>query len=142
MRKLVLHVSFLCFIVLILCGFKFPHAQKVCIRGACITAEVAATDTKRQKGLMFRRGLAADKGMLFIFEKEGKYSFWMKNVRFSLDIIWVSADKKIVDIHENVSPCKEVCANLTPRGPARFVLEVKAGFAKAKGLEIGDSVEF
>jgi len=114
----------------------------VCIKYTCIQAEVVSAFAERGKGLMFRESLAKNKGMLFIFEKEGLYSFWMKNMRFPLDIIWLDLNKKIVDIKENVSPCGESCETLSPGNKAKYVLEVNAGFTKRNKIKVGESVGF
>lgn len=115
---------------------------KVCIRGIFLEAEVADNPQQRQQGLMFRSSLADNGGMLFIFEKEGRYNFWMKNMNFALDIIWIGADKKIVDIKENNQPCTESCQSLISAGQARYVLEVDAGFVRKNKIKIGEPVNF
>jgi len=114
----------------------------VCIKDTCIQAEVVSTFAEREKGLMFRESLADDKGMLFIFEEEGLYNFWMKNMRFPLDIIWLDLNKKIVDIKENVLPCSESCEILSPENKAKYVLEVNAGFTRRNKVKIGEVVRF
>lgn len=123
-----------------------PLSQKdiatVCIKDTCIQAEVVSAFAEREKGLMFRESLAKDKGMLFIFEEEGLYGFWMKNMRFPLDIIWLDLNKKIVEIKENVLPCSESCEVLSPKNKARYVLEVNAGFTKRNKIKVGEVVRF
>ena len=116
--------------------------KKVCARDFCIQTEVVATDKARQRGLMFRKSMPQDRGMFFIFEQEALLSFWMKNTRFPLDIIWIDQNKNIVDIYEYALPCKDVCKTITPQAHAQFVLEVNAGFAKRHGINIGDSLNF
>ena len=114
----------------------------VCIKDACIQAEVVSAFEAREKGLMFRESLAVDKGMLFIFEEEGLYGFWMKNMRFPLDIIWLDLNKKIVDIKENALPCSESCEIFSPENKAKYVLEVNAGFTKRNKIKVGEVVRF
>jgi len=80
--------------------------------------------------------------MLFIFEKESLHSFWMKNMRFPLDIIWIDKDKKIVDIYKFALPCKDICKTITPSLKAKFVLEVNAGFVEKNNLKIGERLDF
>ena len=121
---------------------SFKPLKKVCIKDVCIRAELATTDKARRRGLMFRKSMAEDKGMLFIFEQEFLAGFWMKNVRFPLDIIWIDSQKKIVDIYEYALPCKDVCKTISPKANALFVLEVNAGFVKKQGIKIGDSLIF
>jgi uncharacterized membrane protein (UPF0127 family) len=116
--------------------------KKVCIRDVCIRAELAATGKIRQRGLMFRKSMPENRGMLFIFEKEALFGFWMKNMRFPLDIIWIGRNKKIVEIYEYALPCKDVCKTITPQAAALYVLEVNAGFAKKQGIKIGDRLTF
>jgi len=123
-----------------------PLPQKdiatVCIKDTCIQAEVVSAFAEREKGLMFRESLGDDKGMLFIFEEEGLYSFWMKNMRFPLDIIWLDLNKKIVDIKENVMPCSGSCEILSPENKAKYVLEVNAGFTRRNKVKVGEVVRF
>jgi uncharacterized membrane protein (UPF0127 family) len=127
--------------ILIVAG-TIKQFKKVCAKNFCIQAELAATDKAREKGLMFRKSMPEDQGILFIFEKEALYNFWMKNTRFPLDIIWIDGNKKIVDIYEYALPCKDVCKTIAPRTKALFVLEVNAGFTKKYGMKIGDSLNF
>lgn len=91
--------------------------------------EVADTYKTRQKGLMHRSSLGKNKGMFFIFSESKAYDFWMPNVNFPLDIVWISEDMKVVDI-KTVPPCMEVetknCPFYTPDGKAKYVLEVNA----------------
>ena len=118
-------------------GFK-----KICIRNACVEAEVADSFKNRQRGLMFREKLADNQGMLFIFENEDIQIFWMKNMVLPLDMIWVGADKNIVEIKENVPPCAGPCENIVPAQKAKYVLEVNAGFVKRNRIRVGNRLEF
>jgi uncharacterized membrane protein (UPF0127 family) len=101
--------------------------------------EIANTNETRQRGLMFREKLADNEGMLFLFDSPDKHSFWMKNTLIPLDIIWISDDKKVVDI-QTMQPCaKDPCPSYQPPNEAQYVLEVGAG--KFRG-EIGDTITF
>nr|WP_244314297.1 MULTISPECIES: DUF192 domain-containing protein [unclassified Pannonibacter] len=101
-------------------------------------AEVAATEEDRATGLMNRRELAADAGMLFIFEDEGERYFWMRNTYISLDIIFISAAGQIVSIAPSTEPLSE---RIIPSGgAARFVLEVVAGTSSRLGIRPGQTV--
>ena len=73
--------------------------------GTVILAELADTAEKRARGLMFRESLPKDRGMLFTFSEPQQWTFWMKNTRISLDIIWMDAKKKIVHVERNVPTC-------------------------------------
>lgn len=100
--------------------------------------EVADTDRERQYGLMCRRSLAADRGMLFVFPSARPQVFWMRNTLIPLDIIYIGANGKVVSISRNVRPLDE---NGAPSiGPAKFVLELAAGRAGQIGLLPGDRV--
>ena len=111
--------------------------------GKAVTAELAVTDAERARGLMFRKRIEADQGMLFVFEEEGVYPFWMKNTLVPLDILWLGRDRRIVHIAADVPPCEaDPCPSYGPGAPALFVLELKAGECRARGLEPGDRLEF
>ena len=102
--------------------------------GTAITAELAVTDEERQRGLMYRGKINADQGMLFIFEEESIQSFWMKNMKFSIDIIWLDREKRIIHIERSVPPCsEEPCPTYSSRIPAMYILEIKAGSADKNG---------
>jgi hypothetical protein len=111
--------------------------------GKSVTAELVVTDEERQRGLMFREKLLPDQGMLFVFEEEGLYSFWMKNTLISLDMLWINKDRRIVHIARNVPPCKEdPCPSYSPERPGLYVLELAAGAADRLGLKLFDRLEF
>lgn len=96
--------------------------------GVQIIAEVARTKDERTEGLMNRDSLPYNGGMLFIFDSEDRYSFWMKNTKIPLDIIWISADDKVVHIERNAQPCTTpICERFTPTRPAKYVLETNPG---------------
>lgn len=118
------------------------EVSEVCLRDVCVRVEVADTPDKREKGLMFRQELAEDQGMLFIFKEEARHGFWMKNVNFPLDIIWMDKDKVVVDIKPNLAPCPEatVCPSFFPADKALYVLEVNSGFSQKHKIRIGDRI--
>ena len=108
-----------------------------------ITAELAVTDEERQLGLMFRENIHSDQGMLFIFEEEGVHSFWMKNMKFSIDILWLDREKRIVHFECHVPPCKGlICPSYASKVPAMYVLELKAGSVAENQLRLNDRLEF
>ena len=108
-----------------------------------VFVEVADDDDERTRGLMFRKNLSRDAGMLFIFYNEEPQTFWMKNTLIPLDMIFINSTLKIVDIKENVPPCiqGEECPLYPSREPAQYVLEVNAGFVQRNGIKIGDRFE-
>ncbi len=100
--------------------------------------EIADTDALRERGLMFRKTLAPDHGMLFEFPLSDIQNFWMKNTLISLDIIYIGADGRIVSIARNAKPHDET--PLPSAGPALGVLEIGGGLAAKLGIEPGDQV--
>jgi uncharacterized protein len=108
-----------------------------------IRAELARTPVQWERGLMFRKSLPADSGMLFIFPNEALRSFWMKNTLIPLDMIFISSDNKIVDIKNNFSPCTaEPCPVYQSTAPAQYVLEVNAGITQDKRIKIGENIVY
>jgi len=111
--------------------------------GESVTAELAVTPEERAQGLMFRKKIEFDQGMLFIFESEDFYSFWMKNMLIPLDLIWLDKEKRIVHIERCVPPCEgEPCPSYSPKIPAMYVLELKAGSVEKRGLKMFDRLDF
>jgi len=100
--------------------------------------EIAATDSQRSMGLMFREEMAADHGMLFLFDTEGDRYFWMKNTPLPLDIIYIGANGEIVSIAPDTTPFS--LSTIPSGGPAQFVLEINAGLSKKLGIKPGDRV--
>lgn len=125
--------------------FSFPFQKKIAsveIGGVKVKAEVADNPITQTKGLMFHKPLAEDDGMLFKFGREGQYTFWMMNVSFPIDIIWINSEKKVVHIVEHAEPCFLNCKLYASTAKAKYVLEVKAGFVKKHKIEIGSKVSF
>lgn len=113
----------------------------IIIGDTVVTVEIADTPVSRAQGLSGRDSLPADQGMYFPLEQSARHSFWMKDMRFPLDIIWIR-EGKIVDISENVPyPAgDQPPATVQPKEPADAVLEVNAGFTERHGLKIGDEI--
>lgn len=101
-------------------------------------AEVATTWPQQQQGLMYRRHMAADAGMLFDFHKSMQMSFWMKNTYLPLDMVFIARNGTVINVAENTEPMSE--RTIPSAGPAYAVLEVNAGTAKRIGLKKGDKV--
>ena len=111
--------------------------------GHVVHVEIANNDELRAQGLMYRDQLAPGDGMLFFFPTDGYYPFWMKNTRIPLDMIWIDANRTVVDVKFSVPPCKaDPCPNYPPKGDARYVLEVAGDVAKQHGLKAGDVLRF
>lgn len=128
----------------------FPQIQRenikeIKIRNTIIQIEVADTKDKRSKGLGGRESLASNSGMLFVFPKEDKYSFWMKGLKFPLDLIWIR-NNQVVDIIKNakqpdLNQKDETLPIYLPREPVDMVLEVNSGFVDQNNIRMGDKIE-
>ncbi len=105
-----------------------------------ISVEVAKTRDDIVRGLSGRTSLPRGRGMLFIHDKPGLYAYWMKEMKFSIDILWIGSDGQVIDIAENVVP-ESYPQTFAPSRPARYVLEVPAGFSREAGLLRGMSVD-
>ena len=109
------------------------------IKGRRFTVELALTREEQALGLMFRESLPQDHGMLFVFPGEAPRSFWMRNTRIPLDILYFDAELKLVSIIEHARPCAVTsCPGYPSEGPARYVLELNAGKAAELGVGKGD----
>ncbi len=143
MRK-ILPVVILIVLVIATFVLQKSYGEKVVYfpDGTAIAVELATTPEEKSRGLMFRESLEESRGMLFIFERPGYYAFWMKNVRFPLDILWLDENFAIVHIERSVPPCSaEPCASYIPKAPAKYVLEVSANLSQKKGLKAGDKLK-
>ena len=98
-----------------------------------VAIEIARGDSARARGLMDRKSLPARGGMLFFDEEERDQTFWMKNTLIPLDIIFIDADSQVVNIAKRTRPLSEDRVSST--GPAKYVLEVRAGFADSYNLD-------
>jgi hypothetical protein len=125
------------------CGAEPASGPTATIRGKAVTLEVARTHAEQSLGLGNRDSLAWGHGMLFPYEKPGFLSFWMKRMRFDIDIVWIR-DGRIVGISAFVPyPRENPDRPATVRAPelTDMVLEVPAGYAQANGWRRGDRVE-
>ena len=111
---------------------EFPHGT-IMVDEVPLQVQIADSEPRRIRGLMFQDQLPYDQGMIFVFEKPGLYSLWILNMQFSLDMIWFDQDGKIVHIEKDVPPCKTAleiatCQSVIPDEEAVYVLEVTSGF--------------
>ena len=129
----------LCVYMLIACTACASDGPSVELGGKTFGVEVADTTEKQGLGLMFRDSMPDDKGMLFIFPNEAPRSFWMKNTRIPLDIMYFDKELKMVSISPNTPPCKvKRCPSYPSKGPAMYVLELNGGMASKLGVGEGD----
>lgn len=115
-----------------------PPEASVELGGERFTVELAQTDAERTLGLMYRREMAPDHGMLFIFEDEAPRGFWMKNTLIPLDMLFFDAGRRLLNIQQDVPPCRaDPCPSYRSSGPARYVLELNGGRSRALDLAPG-----
>lgn len=143
MKRILIIVIGLMFLGTLFYYWKNPLSAKLKINGTVFFVELAITPKERERGLSRRKSLAENRGMLFLFGAPGKYHFWMRDMKFPLDFLWISGES-IVDIDENIPPPKvsELRIELAPDQPVDKVLEVNAGTIKQYGIKIGDTVEY
>ena len=132
-------MRFLLFVLMstacVACASGGPSVE---LGGKTFNVEIADTREKQALGLMFRDSMPADEGMIFVFPFEARRSFWMKNTRIPLDIMYFDKDLKMVSISANTPPCKvSRCPSYPSSKPAMYVLELNAGTAAELGVGPG-----
>jgi len=116
---------------------------RILMSNITLTVELAETQAQWSQGLSGRDSMSSNHGMLFIFNHESKWGFWMKDMKFPLDIIWFSSDRKVVYIKQNLLPCSpDNCPVFTPPVDALYVLEVNAGFVETHNISLDDTFTF
>ena len=130
--------------LLLLGGCATGKGEWVELAGQRYSVEIADDDDERARGLMFRDDMAADHGMLFIHDHEAPQSYWMKNTRIPLDILYFDSNRKLVSQQRDVPPCSlgDGCPPYPSDAPARYVLELNAGEAARLKLENGAELKF
>ena len=116
----------------------FPRGM-IKVDNVALEVQIADTEPRRVRGLMFQEQLPYDQGMIFVFQEPGAYSLWMLNMQFPLDMIWFDEDGAVVHIEQGVQPCKTAleittCQSIVPGGMATYILEVTAGFVEMHGI--------
>ena len=136
MRPTVLFASFA---LLVLAGCAHARENWVELGGKRFTVELATNDATREHGLMFRQRMDADRGMLFVHEREQPLAYWMKNTLIPLDILFFDNQRHLVAQQRDVPPCTlgDACPPYPSDAPARFVLELNAGQAAKLRLQNG-----
>ena len=119
--------------------------------GFKLTADLAVTDEQKAEGLAVKDHLKENEGMLFVYEQPSNQSFWMKDMKFPIDIIWLDSYGTVVHIEQNLQPCVSVskpsvsvlnCPIYTPNREAMFVLETVAGFSQKHNVNNGTDIDF
>lgn len=118
-----------------------PAKPQACIADFCLRLEVMTKKEDMERGLQGREFLREKEGMLFVFPKDGFHRFWMKDMKMSIDILWLDSSGKIVSMGENLLPClQDPCSIYAPSTSSRYVLEVQAGFLQKHGVKTGDII--
>ena len=135
MKKLIIFVTIIAAVIALIITMSVQKTAVIKIGGFNMKVELANTPQQHQKGLSSRTSLDYDKGMLFVFENPIIPSFWMKDMNFSIDIIWIDEDFAIIDIEHSISP-ESFPETFSPPQSVSYVLEVNAGWARRAGLTI------
>lgn len=125
--------------LLLLAGYAHARDSWVELAGKRYTVELASNDAERERGLMFRKRLDADRGMLFVHDREEPLAYWMKNTLIPLDILFFDNQRRLVAQQRDVPPCTlgDACPPYPSDAPARYVLELNAGQAEKLHLQDG-----
>lgn len=130
-------------LALLFTGYSKVERNKIYFKNVSFVAEVAKTQEQRERGLMFRKSLASNRCMLFIFEDQALRSFHMKNTYIPLDIIWMDKDKRVVFIKKNAKPANNgYHETISPKKEAMYIIEVNAGTVDKIGLKTGDTLKW
>jgi len=132
-----------CIIILLFIGpmLIISHQPNcaIAMEGRCITLEKADNESKREQGLSYRNSMPATQGMLFVFDRPEEQCFWMKDMKYSLDLIWLDQNKRIIDVKEHVAP--ETYPQSFCVGNSKYVIELNSGVYKKTHLSIGQKLE-
>ena len=118
-----------------------PHVN-VHIGDGVFATRVVRTPAEREKGLSDTLNLRSDQAMLFVYDSDDKWSIWMKDMKYPIDIVWLDKDKKVVYIVKNAPPESYPYESFTPKEKARYVLELPAGTVSQKKIVIGEDAAF
>ena len=116
----------------------------VMVNGLVLAADISASNEQRTKGLSVKDALAENEAMLFVFDNEGEHTFWMKDMKFPIDIIWINSNKTVVHIEHNLQPCGYglLCPTYKPGQDSLYVLETVSGFAEKHDVVQGTRIQF
>jgi uncharacterized membrane protein (UPF0127 family) len=124
---------------------------RVIVNGFEMTADLAVTDDQKTKGLAIKDDLKENESMLFVYEQPTRLGFWMKDMKFPIDIIWLDRNGTVVHIEHNLQPCISIlnsgssilnCPIYTPDKDSLYVLETIAGFSQKHNVKIGTNIDF
>jgi len=140
-RKKKLLLAFVLAVFLLAVSACLAEKPSVIIKGHEFKVKAAGEGFSGHRGLMLQFGLPKDEGMLFVLEKQALQSFWMKNMLFPIDMIFIDENMTVADINRNAQPCSgERCPSYPSSAPAKYVLEVNAGTCDSLNIRVGDAV--
>jgi uncharacterized protein len=116
---------------------------KISIKGVELIAEIPTTQELMGKGLAVKNELKENESRLFVFDKPEKHSFWMKDIKFPIDIIWLDSNGKVIHIEENLQPCPlaPICPSYPHSADSQYVLETVAGFTQRNNISEGTNID-
>jgi uncharacterized membrane protein (UPF0127 family) len=123
------------------CNVQYRNDLKITAGTNTINSELALTDNQRNTGLGKRKCIGPEQGMLFVFKKPDYYPFWMKDMKFPIDIIWINQNKTVNKVKADVSP-STYPGSFTNSQPAMYILEIQAGRAQQLNITEGTSLQF
>lgn len=133
-------IVFLALLIFLLVNRQEDRSYQIVLGGRAFQLEIADTEAERVQGLSQRKNLAENAGMLFIFPKADKQCMWMKDMNFSLDIVWLNGSKDVVKVAEGLSSStypEAFCADNT-----KYVLEFNQDVVQETGLKVGQNISF
>jgi len=118
--------------------------SNISIDGFSLAADLALTSEQKEKCISVKDKLRENEAMLFVFEESAKHSFWMKDMKFPIDIMWLDSDGKVVHVEKRLEPCISVftCTSYSPSRDSQFVLETVAGFTQRHNVSVGTDIGF
>jgi uncharacterized membrane protein (UPF0127 family) len=123
------------------CNETYRNDQKLTVNGHVLKAQIAKTETEKQKGLGGKACIPENQAMLFEFEKSSYYPFWMKDMKFPIDIVWIDSSKKVITVKSNVTPSTYPQTFVSGK-PAQYVLELQENSSKKFNISEGSSLKF
>ena len=136
-------------------GITIPNDRylqaRVIVNGVELTADLAITEEQKAEGLAVKDHLKENEGMLFVYEQPSRQGFWMKDMKFPIDIIWIDSNGTVVHIENTLQPCNSIlnsgasilnCPIYTPDNNSLYVLETVAGFSQKYNVTVGTHIDF
>lgn len=141
MKSFLIGIAALAFVFFIIWSGRNFESDRLTIGGKTIRVWLADDPAEQAKGLSDKKSMPANRGMLFVLAVKNQTPFWMKDMKFSLDFIWI-ADSTIVGIDQNVQPCKDDsnCPSIYPPQAVNYVLEMNSGWSGTNNIQVGQTV--